>query len=241
MATRWAVRSGSSRKPHHQQATHEGPAASCLWPHVDGRTYRKRGDHLCKPRADHAIAFAQERAGEQEICVHTKDRWARTSFILAPWQRDDIVRPLFGEVRWDEAWGATSGATASPGSSWRARTASPSCWRSSRSTCSWPTGVEGTEIYGCAMDKPQAHKVFEVAARMVKLSPVLSRRLRAIEHQARIVDEKTGSYYEVVAADSMGNLGHNPSAVIFDEVLNQPNGDLWSARCVPAWVPGCNR
>ncbi|MFC0112199.1 hypothetical protein [Kibdelosporangium aridum] len=91
------------------------------------------------------------------------------------------------------------------------------------------------------MDKPQAHKVFEVTARMVKLSPVLSRRLRVIEHQACIVDEKTGSYYEVVAADSMGNLGHNPSAVIFDEVLNQPNGDLWSARCVPAWVPGCNR
>ncbi len=30
----------------------------------DGRTYRKRGDHLCKPRADHAIAFAQERAGD---------------------------------------------------------------------------------------------------------------------------------------------------------------------------------
>jgi phage terminase large subunit-like protein len=34
---------------------------------------------------------------------------------------------------------------------------------------------------------------------------------------------------QVIAADTLGNLGSNPSCVIFDEVLTQPNGDLWSA------------
>ncbi|WP_345033328.1 terminase large subunit domain-containing protein [Kutzneria kofuensis] len=101
-------------------------------------------------------------------------------------------------------------------------------------------GVEGAEIYGCALDKPQARKVFDVAARMVRLSPVLSRRLRVIGHAARIVDDKTGSYYEIVAADAGGNLGHNPSVIIFDEVLPQPNGELWSAMRTGR-APGCSR
>ncbi|MBB5896670.1 hypothetical protein [Kutzneria kofuensis] len=42
------------------------------------------------------MAFAHE------ICVHTKDRWVRRPFVLADWQREEIVAPLFGEVRWDE-------------------------------------------------------------------------------------------------------------------------------------------
>ncbi|WP_257902261.1 terminase large subunit domain-containing protein [Saccharothrix obliqua] len=90
-------------------------------------------------------------------------------------------------------------------------------------------GVESAEIYGCARDTDQARLVFNVAARMVALSPVLSRRLRVIEHSARIVDRKTNSVYAVVPADALGNPGSNPSAVIFDEVLTQPNGDFWTA------------
>lgn len=90
-------------------------------------------------------------------------------------------------------------------------------------------GVEGAEIYGCAMDRGQAAKVFDVAARMVKLSPVLSARLVVKDHIKRIIDEQTGSYYEVVAADAAGNLGHNPHGVMFDEVLTQRDSSLWDA------------
>jgi phage terminase large subunit-like protein len=223
MATRRAVRSGSSRKPTTTRPPTKSPRLPVCGRTFDGRTCRKRGDHLCKPRADHAIAFAQE------ICVHTKDRWARTAFILAPWQRDDIVTPLFGEVRWDTEWNAYVRRYRIAWIELARKNGKSELLAFVALYMLVADGVEGAEIYGCAMDKPQAHKVFDVAARMVKLSPVLSRRLRVIEHQARIVDENTGSYYEVVAADGMGNLGHNPSAVIFDEVLTQPNGDLWSA------------
>jgi phage terminase large subunit-like protein len=189
----------------------------------DGRTCRKRGDHLCKPRADHAQAFAEE------ICVHTKDRWARRPFILAEWQREDIVRPLFGEVRWDDealcyvrrfriAW--IELARKNGKSELLAFVAL---------YLLVGDGVESAEVYGCARDTDQAKLVFNVAARMVRLSPVLSKRLRVIEHSARIVDEKTNSVYVVVPADALGNLGSNPSCVIFDEVLTQPNGDFWNA------------
>ncbi|OXM63135.1 terminase [Amycolatopsis vastitatis] len=189
----------------------------------DGSTCRQRGDHFCEPRADHAVAFCHE------ICVHTKDRWARRPFILSPWQRDGIVRPLFGEVRWDpeaECYvrryriGWIELARKNGKSELLAFVAL-------YMLCG--DGVESAEIYGCARDTDQAKLVFKVAARMVALSPVLSRRLRVIEHSARIVDEKTNSVYAVVPSDALGNLGSNPSCVIFDEVLTQPNGDFWNA------------
>ncbi|USX56340.1 terminase large subunit domain-containing protein [Lentzea sp. HUAS12] len=128
------------------------------------------------PRADHAQAFAEE------ICVHTKDRRARRPFILAPWQRDDIVRPLFGEVRWDPeascyvrhfriAWIEI------------ARKNGKSELLAFVALYMLVGGVvEPAEIYGCARDTEQAKLVFNVTARTVKLSPVLSRRLRVIEH-----------------------------------------------------------
>jgi phage terminase large subunit-like protein len=90
-------------------------------------------------------------------------------------------------------------------------------------------GEEGAEIYGAARDKDQARKVYDVAARMVRLSPVLSRRLVVKDHARRIVDEQTGSYYEVIPADAAGNLGHNPHGAVYDELLTAPNGDLWNA------------
>jgi Phage terminase-like protein, large subunit len=88
---------------------------------------------------------------------------------------------------------------------------------------------ESAEIYGAAGTRLQARKVFDVAARMVQLSPVLSRRLEIKPTAKRIVDNATASYYEAVSADADSNLGHNPHGVVFDEVLVQPNADLWNA------------
>lgn len=50
-----------------------------------------------------------------------------------------------------------------------------------------------------------------------------------IENSVRIVDEKTDSVYAVVPSDALGNLGSNPSCVVFDEVLTQLNGESWNA------------
>ncbi|WP_440901639.1 terminase large subunit [Actinosynnema sp.] len=189
----------------------------------DGRTCRKRGEHLCVPRADHAQAFAEE------ICVHTKDRWARRPFILAPWQRDEVVRPLFGEVRWDDEAGCYVRRFRIAWIELARKNGKSELLAFVALYLLVGDSVESAEVYGCARDTDQARLVFNVAARMVRLSPVLSRRLRVIEHSARIVDERTNSVYVVVPSDALGNLGSNPSCVIFDEVLTQPNGDFWNA------------
>jgi phage terminase large subunit-like protein len=58
------------------------------------------GEHFCIPRADKAQAFFEE------LLVHTKGRYVRKRFILEDWQRDDIIRPLFGMTVWSEEFDA---------------------------------------------------------------------------------------------------------------------------------------
>lgn len=163
------------------------------------------------------------------ILVHTKGRWARTPFRLTTWQRDDIVVPLLGTVRWDPealcyvrqyriAWLELA-----------RKNGKSELLAALALILLVADDEEAAEVYGAAKDRDQARKVFDVSARMVELSPLLSRRLRINRHVKRIVDERTASYYEVVAADAEGNLGHNPHGIIFDEVLTQPNDGLWNA------------
>jgi len=88
---------------------------------------------------------------------------------------------------------------------------------------------EGAEIYGCALDRDQAGKVFLVAERMVLLSAVLRKRLKIYKQAKRIIDEHTGSFYEIVPADHEGNLGHDPHGIVFDELEVQKDDSLWTA------------
>jgi len=41
----------------------------------------------------------------QTILVHTKGLYRRRPFLLEEWQRDEIIRPLFGSVRWSDEFG----------------------------------------------------------------------------------------------------------------------------------------
>ena len=165
----------------------------------------------------------------EQLLVHTKGRWARTPFLLRPWQRKEIIEPIFGTVEWSSEaqrfvrryWIAWIEVARGNGKS---------------ELCAGVALVllcaddeQGSEVYGCARDKDQARKVFDVAVRMVELSPILSRRLKIYRQAKRIVDERTGSYYEIVAADAAGNLGHTPHGIIFDEVVTQPSRELWDA------------
>jgi phage terminase large subunit-like protein len=189
----------------------------------DGVECTRRGDHLCKPRSQHVSAFFSE------ILLHTKGRWSRTPFHLHDWQLKDIMEPLFAEVTWSDEFKRYIR---------RYRLAWIEVARKNGKS-ELLAGIalylliaddeDGAEIYGCAVDRDQARKVYDVAERMVQLSPILSARLKINKQAKRIYDVQTGSYYEVVAADAGGNLGHNPHGIVFDEVLTQKNGDLWNA------------
>lgn len=182
----------------------------------------EKGTHLCQPRVDRVVRVFEQ------LLVHTKGKYARAPFHLARWQLDEIISPVFGWVRYSDehqrfvrvyrrVWielARKNGKSELLAAIALILLAFDDEW--------------GAEIYGAAKDRDQARKVFDVAARMAELSPELKTRLRVLQRDKRIVYEPTGSYYEAIPADAMGNLGHNPHGTVFDEVLTQPNGDLWT-------------
>ena len=188
-----------------------------------GETCEKRGPHYCQPRADKAVVFFAE------MLLHTKGPKVRTPFVLADWQEHEIHRPLFGEVVWSTEWERYVR---------RYRIAHIVVGRKNGKSeyaagCTIMLTVaddeEAAEVYGAAKDTKQAGKVFEPALRMTQLQPQLKARLKHNKNSRRLYDEKTFSYYEMITADAVGELGHNPHGFVLDEVLSQPDSSLWDA------------
>lgn len=189
----------------------------------DGIECTETGRHLCKPRMMHVQAFFSE------ILVHTKGRWARTAFHLLDWQLSEIMEPLFATVVWSEEFDRYIRQYRMAWIEVARKNGKSELLAGIALYLLVADDEDGAEIYGCAVDRDQARKVYDVAERMVQLSPLLSSRLKINKAMKRIYDERTASYYEVVAADAGGNLGHNPHGIVFDEVLTQKNSDLWNA------------
>jgi phage terminase large subunit-like protein len=163
------------------------------------------------------------------LLVHTKGDYAGRPFIPSRWQHDRVLSPLFGTMTYD----ATRSRYVR-----RYRTLYL-CIGRKNGKSELLAGITlyllaadnepGAELYGLALDKDQAGAVYRVAARMVQLSPVLRRRLTTVPHARRIVDESSGSVYVVLAGDAPGALGLNPHAAYIDELLTQPDRDLYDA------------
>jgi phage terminase large subunit-like protein len=204
---------------------------------LDGKTCLRSGAHYCEPRADKVVKFFRE------LLVHPAGALANHQFVLAPWQEHEIIRPLFGEVIWSVQWGRYvrryTRATIV-----MARKNGKSALLSGIALYMLVGDAElSAEVYGAAANTRQAGKVFEPAVKMVRKSPVLAKRLTHIKNARRLVDEQTGSHYEVIPADADAELGHNPHCFILDEVLSQPDDTLWKAmrtaagaRCQPLMI-----
>lgn len=181
------------------------------------------GVHLCAPRAQRVVNVFEQ------LLVHTKGRHARKPFKLARWQRNEIIVPLFGMVEWNTNLSRFVRRYRVGWIELARKNGKSELMAGVALVLLCADDEEGAEVYGCAFDKDQANKVFMVAERMVDLSPLLSKRLRVMRQARRIIDERTGSFYETVPADELGNVGHNPHGIIFDEVWTQRTGELWNA------------
>lgn len=189
----------------------------------DGAECTRKGEHLCEARARHAAAFFCE------LLVHTKGDYAGQPFVPAPWEMDEVIRPLLGTVVWDSvrrryvrryrelylSTGRKNGKTELIAGLMLYLLAGD--------------GEAGAELYGLALDKDQAALAWRVAARMVELSETLAARLMVAKGAKRIVDEQSASFFAVTAGDALGALGSNPHAAYIDELLTQPDRDMYDA------------
>lgn len=186
-------------------------------------TCEESGDHFCEARATHVMAFFEK------LLKHTKGSYARKPFVPANWQRDDIIRPLFGTVVWDSERETYKRQYEIAWIELARKNGKSESLAAIMLYLLVGDGEESAEVYGVARDKEQASLCFDVAAQMVRFSPVLSKRLKITPHIKRIFDEKTHSFYQVVASDAAGALGSNPSGVAADEILAWRDGGMWEA------------
>lgn len=180
------------------------------------------GKHLCEFRANRVRKFFEK------VLVHTKGKWAGTPFVLADWQWESVIRPLFGTVEWSDDFAQWVRSYRIAWVELARKNGKSELLAGIALVLLVIDYEEGADIYGVARDREQASIVFNVAARMVVLSKVLSGRLRVLKSERQIVDDFTGSIYTVLPSDDLGNLGLNPHGIIFDEALTQRDAKLFN-------------
>lgn len=165
---------------------------------------------------------------------HTKGRWAGQPLMLEPWQRDEIIVPIFDVV--DPRTGLRVVREALLGIP----------RKNSKSTiasgvglyCTYVDGYRnpktgewipefGAEVYAVAGSKPQARIVFGAARDMVLQSPYLRAASKVYKDAIEVIE--TGGVFRVLSADARLAHGYNPSAFVIDEFHVHRNWDLYEA------------
>lgn len=153
--------------------------------------------------------------------VHTKGKWAGVPFVLEDWQREDIIRPLFGTIRENGTRQYRTAFCALPRKNGKSELLAGVGLK-----LLFADGEPGAEIYSAAADKEQASIVFNVAWQMIDANPAL--RKRSKRYRNKVIEvPATGSIYRAISADAFTKHGLNAHGVLMDEIHAQPNRELW--------------
>jgi len=156
----------------------------------------------------------------ERLLTLQKGHWTGRPFVLLPWQRDRVIRPIFDRVDEDGLRIIRTALIGVPR-------------KQGKSPLAAGLGLHllmndsepNAEILAVASDKIQGRVVFEEAKRMLHANPSLAAEC---DIQKEIIFHlPTNSTYEVVSADAQQKHGLNPHAVIFDELHTQDNRELW--------------
>ena len=90
-----------------------------------------------------------------------------------------------------------------------------------------PEKLPNGEIYSAANDRDQAAIVFKFARQIVELEPELRAQVEIIPSTKTMLARRTGSIYRAVSAEAGTKHGYMPSLVIYDELAQAKNRDLY--------------
>ena len=177
--------------------------------------FMAKDSYYDKEAADFAVSFIEN------LC-HTKGTWAGKPFQLMDWQ-EQIIRDLFGVLKKKNGYRQFNFSYVEiPKKNGKSELAAAIAL-----LLCCGDGEERAEVYGCAADRQQASIVFDVAADMVRMCPALSKRVKIMASQKRIVYVPTNSFYQVLSAEAYSKHGFNIHGVVFDELHTQPNRKLF--------------
>jgi len=184
---------------------------------VSDERAHKAGYWFDPDAADHVCNFFEH------YLSHTMGEHAGKPFTLLPWQRDDVLRPLFG---WKRPDGRRRFAK---GDIFIAKKQGKSTIAAGLANYFLVTSGARGEVYGVAHTRDQAGIIYREAAAMARTSPALQDRLKPIDSQKRVVFHAQGSFYAALAGEacSRGVEGINPNLVLFDEIHVQRSRELY--------------
>src|SRR3990167_6455342 len=167
-----------------------------------------------KKASDRAIGFIEN------FITHVKGEWAGQPMVLEKWQKEEIVKPLFGWKRKKDGLR-------------KYRTVYIEIPRKNSKTTMaaflglillLTDGEGGPEIYSAAGDKEQANIVFEIATRMVEQNPSLKQRVEILKKSLFV--PRSNGIFRSLTSESRTKFGLNPHGVIVDELHIHKNKDL---------------
>tara|TARA_R100001244_G_scaffold52832_1_gene45872 strand:+ start:1118 stop:2680 length:1563 start_codon:yes stop_codon:yes gene_type:complete len=155
--------------------------------------------------ADNAVKFIETHL------THTKGELAKTPFILQEYQKEQIIRPLFG---WKNADGSRKYRTSFiflPRKNGKSTLAAAIIL-----TLLYLDNEFGAEYYSAANDRDQAKIVFSVVSDMIKNNPKLEQYVNIFKNS--IVYDSQGSFYKAISRETSTKHGFNTSGFIYDEL-----------------------
>lgn len=90
-----------------------------------------------------------------------------------------------------------------------------------------PEAIRNGEIYSAANDREQAAQVFKVCKQIVEADAELSSVVTVVPSTKTIACPGNGSFYRAISAEAGTKHGLNPSLVIFDELAQAKNRELY--------------
>ena len=92
-----------------------------------------------------------------------------------------------------------------------------------------PEATMNGEIYSAANEREQAAIVFKYVSQIIRLDDDLSSIITIVPSTKTMVCFANGSTYKAVSAEAGTKFGYNPTVVIYDELAQAKNEDLYEA------------
>jgi phage terminase large subunit-like protein len=96
---------------------------------------------------------------------------------------------------------------------------------------SGPEAIRNSQLVSTAQSRDQAAVLFELAAKIVRMSPVLSELIDIRHTQKHLYDKEIGTLYRALSADASTAHGQSPIFAVHDELgqVKGPRSELYTA------------
>ena len=144
--------------------------------------------------------------------THTKGELAKKPFILQEYQKEQIIKPLFGwKNKEDDSRKYRTAFIFLPRKNGKSTLAAAIIL-----TLLYLDNEYGAEYYSAANDKEQAKIVYGVVADMVRNNPKLEQYVEIFKNS--IVYNSQGSFYKAISRETSTKHGFNSAGFIYDEL-----------------------